>query len=82
MDLHFEPLAKACLAAATAKSTSALSASATSTITCPFDGFIVEKVFLLTASTNSLLINSYKIKNLFRANQIRNIHLHDSIAWQ
>lgn len=58
MDLHSDLLEKAALAAATAISTSALSASATSTITSPFVGLIVGKVFLLTASTNSLLIKS------------------------
>lgn len=58
MVLHSEPLEKAALAAATAKSTSALSASAISTITSPLVGLIVGKVLLLTASTNALLMKS------------------------
>lgn len=56
--LHSEPRAKAAWAALTARSTSALSPSATSASFCPLAGLIVGKVFPLTASTNSLLMKS------------------------
>jgi len=49
---------KAFLAALTATSTSAASASAILAITFPFAGFNVSNVLPLLASTNSLFINS------------------------
>jgi hypothetical protein len=60
---HTEPRAKAFFAAATAKSTSALSPSAMAARSFPFAGLKVLKVFLLTESTHSLLIKSYEKEN-------------------
>lgn len=56
--LHVDPRSNAFLAARTAKSTSALSASATSTRVLPVCGFNVANFLPDCASTNSLLINS------------------------
>jgi hypothetical protein len=52
----------AAFAAFTAKSTSALSPSEISAIFFSVAGLSVENVFLLTASTNSLLMKSYQFK--------------------
>lgn len=72
---HGEPRANALVAAATAKSISALSPSAISVIILPVVGLVVGNVFLLNESTNSLLIKSWKYLN-FHYYLI--IHLHFS----
>lgn len=59
---HSDPRAKATDAARTAKSTSALSPSATLANFFPVAGLIVENVLPLFASRNSLLIKIYTLK--------------------